>query len=121
MLHFKVFREWSGKYHLWDEKFRSINELVDFYRRTSIAKKQLVFLRDCEDPQEVRRDRGLGLKLEPSVLPLNYGLVTDYRNPIRSCLILKQILDLAGSPLATKTGSSCPGSHVSQFLPPEDL
>uniref|UniRef100_A0A8C4PRQ2 GRB2 related adaptor protein n=1 Tax=Equus asinus asinus TaxID=83772 RepID=A0A8C4PRQ2_EQUAS len=46
--HFKVLREASGKYFLWEEKFNSLNELVDFYRTTTIAKKRQVFLRDEE-------------------------------------------------------------------------
>ncbi|XP_044535573.1 GRB2-related adapter protein [Gracilinanus agilis] len=47
--HFKVLRENMGKYFLWEEKFNSLNELVDFYRTTTIAKKKQIFLRD-EDP-----------------------------------------------------------------------
>lgn len=46
--HFKVLREASGKYFLWEEKFNSLNELVDFYRTTTIAKQRQVFLRDVE-------------------------------------------------------------------------
>ncbi|XP_057570028.1 GRB2-related adapter protein isoform X2 [Hippopotamus amphibius kiboko] len=46
--HFKVLREASGKYYLWEEKFNSLNELVAFYRTTTIAKKRQVFLRDEE-------------------------------------------------------------------------
>ncbi|XP_003791103.1 GRB2-related adapter protein [Otolemur garnettii] len=46
--HFKVLREASGKYFLWEEKFNSLNELVDFYRTTTIAKKRQVLLRDEE-------------------------------------------------------------------------
>ncbi|XP_004684612.1 PREDICTED: GRB2-related adapter protein [Condylura cristata] len=44
--HFKVLREASGKYYLWEEKFNSLNELVDFYRTTTIAKKRQIFLCD---------------------------------------------------------------------------
>uniref|UniRef100_A0A5F8GEC9 GRB2 related adaptor protein n=1 Tax=Monodelphis domestica TaxID=13616 RepID=A0A5F8GEC9_MONDO len=46
--HFKVLRENMGKYFLWEEKFNSLNELVDFYRTTTIAKKKQIFLRDEE-------------------------------------------------------------------------
>ncbi|KAI5934749.1 GRB2-related adapter protein isoform X1 [Manis javanica] len=46
--HFKVLREASGKYFLWEEKFNSLNELVDFYHTTTIAKKRQIFLRDEE-------------------------------------------------------------------------
>ncbi|NWW88976.1 GRAP protein, partial [Rhynochetos jubatus] len=55
--HFKVLRERNGKYFLWEEKFNSLNELVDFYRTTTIAKKQQIFLRDEDQPQEVRRPK----------------------------------------------------------------
>ncbi|NXL61696.1 GRAP protein, partial [Chordeiles acutipennis] len=51
--HFKVLRERNGKYYLWEEKFNSLNELVDFYRTTTIAKKQQIFLRDEDQTQEV--------------------------------------------------------------------
>ncbi|XP_044795094.2 GRB2-related adapter protein isoform X1 [Bubalus bubalis] len=46
--HFKVLRDPSGKYYLWEEKFNSLNELVAFYRTTTIAKKRQVFLQDEE-------------------------------------------------------------------------
>ncbi|NXL29971.1 GRAP protein, partial [Glaucidium brasilianum] len=51
--HFKVLRERNGKYFLWEEKFNSLNELVDFYRTTTIAKKHQIFLRDEDQTQEV--------------------------------------------------------------------
>ncbi|NXD82236.1 GRAP protein, partial [Halcyon senegalensis] len=51
--HFKVLRERNGKYFLWEEKFNSLNELVDFYRTTTIAKKQQIFLQDEDQSQEV--------------------------------------------------------------------
>ncbi|KFV61387.1 GRB2-related adapter protein [Dryobates pubescens] len=55
--HFRVFRERNGKYFLWEEKFNSLNELVDFYRTTTISKKQQIFLQDGDQSQEVRRPR----------------------------------------------------------------
>uniref|UniRef100_A0A8D0KRB8 SH3 domain-containing protein n=1 Tax=Strix occidentalis caurina TaxID=311401 RepID=A0A8D0KRB8_STROC len=51
--HFKVLRERNGKYFLWEEKFNSLNELVDFYRTTTIAKKHQIFLWDEDQTQEV--------------------------------------------------------------------
>lgn len=57
MQHFKVLREASGKYFLWEEKFNSLNELVDFYRTTTIAKKRQIFLRDEEPLLKVGRQR----------------------------------------------------------------
>ncbi|XP_072838605.2 GRB2-related adapter protein [Pogona vitticeps] len=55
VLHFKVLREKNGRYHLWDEKFNSINELVDFYRTTTIVKKGQLFLRDHGEMQEPKK------------------------------------------------------------------
>ncbi|NXY18987.1 GRAP protein, partial [Atrichornis clamosus] len=51
--HFKVLRERNGKYFLWEEKFNSLNELVDFYRTTTVTKQQQIFLRDEDQAQEV--------------------------------------------------------------------
>ncbi|NXO42299.1 GRAP protein, partial [Locustella ochotensis] len=55
--HFKVLRERNGKYFLWEEKFNSLNQLVDFYRTTTVAKEEQIFLRDENQTQEVRRPR----------------------------------------------------------------
>ncbi|KAM4698772.1 GRB2-related adapter protein [Rhinophrynus dorsalis] len=52
--HFKVLRENSGFYFLWETKFSSLNELVDYYRTNSIAKSQQVLLRDEEEKKKVR-------------------------------------------------------------------
>ncbi|NXE70892.1 GRAP protein, partial [Calcarius ornatus] len=57
--HFKVLRERNGKYFLWEEKFNSLNELVDFYRMTTIAKEQQIFLWDEDQTQEVPPRMGL--------------------------------------------------------------
>ncbi|NWZ80700.1 GRAP protein, partial [Poecile atricapillus] len=55
--HFKVLRERNGKYFLWEEKFNSLNKLVDFYRMTTVAKEQQIFLWDKDQTQEVKRPR----------------------------------------------------------------
>ncbi|NWY14661.1 GRAP protein, partial [Aphelocoma coerulescens] len=55
--HFKVLRERNGKYFLWEEKFNSLNELVDFYRMTTVAKEQQIFLRDEDQTEERQRPR----------------------------------------------------------------
>ena len=60
--HFKVLRERNGKYFLCEEKFNSLNELVDFYRTTTIAKKQQIFLRDDEQSPEVHMGPWDGIK-----------------------------------------------------------
>ncbi|NWY92623.1 GRAP protein, partial [Loxia curvirostra] len=57
--HFKVLRERNGKYFLWEEKFNSLNELVDFYRMTTITKEQQIFLWDEDQTQEVPPWMGL--------------------------------------------------------------
>ncbi|XP_074647926.1 growth factor receptor-bound protein 2-like [Tubulanus polymorphus] len=44
--HFKVLRDGSGKYFLWMVKFRSLNELVDYHRTSSVSRTQPIFLRD---------------------------------------------------------------------------
>ena len=60
--HFKVLREASGKYFLWEEKFNSLNELVDFYRTTTIAKRRQIFL--CDEQPLIKVKPGLeGLSL----------------------------------------------------------
>ncbi|XP_075948165.1 GRB2-related adapter protein-like isoform X3 [Anarhichas minor] len=43
--HFRVL-EGGGQYCIWDESFRSLNRLVDFYRTHSIAVEKVVCLRD---------------------------------------------------------------------------
>lgn len=48
-----MLRERNGKYFLWEEKLNSLNELVDFYRMTTIAKEQQIFLRDEDQTEEV--------------------------------------------------------------------
>ncbi|XP_008939691.1 PREDICTED: GRB2-related adapter protein-like, partial [Merops nubicus] len=55
--HFKVLRERNGKYFLWEEKFNSLNELVDFYRTTTMAKNQQIFLWDEDQSQEGSRPK----------------------------------------------------------------
>ncbi|KAM5153011.1 GRB2-related adapter protein [Mantella aurantiaca] len=50
--HFKVLREKSGTYYLWETKFGSLNELVEFYRSSSIAKTHPVLLKDEEEKRK---------------------------------------------------------------------
>uniref|UniRef100_A0A8D0BPB2 GRB2-related adapter protein n=1 Tax=Salvator merianae TaxID=96440 RepID=A0A8D0BPB2_SALMN len=57
VMHFKVIREKKGKYYLWEEKFNSLNELVDYYKTTTIARKEQVFLRDLGEIQEPRKPK----------------------------------------------------------------
>lgn len=66
--HFKVLREASGKYFLWEEKFNSLNELVDFYRTTTIAKRRQIFLCDEQPLLQVKMGQG-ALSLRGTSLP----------------------------------------------------
>ncbi|KAM8962279.1 GRB2-related adapter protein isoform 2-T2 [Pelodytes ibericus] len=50
--HFKVLRESSGSYYLWETKFYSLNELVDYYRTSSISKSHQVLLCDDEEKRK---------------------------------------------------------------------
>ncbi|KFO77136.1 GRB2-related adapter protein [Cuculus canorus] len=87
--HFKVLRERNGKYFLWEEKFNSLNELVDFYRTTTIARKEQIFLRDEDQTQEVRRPKFVQAQFDFSAhdgsqLPFLRGdiiEVLDYPDP----------------------------------------
>lgn len=39
-------RDGSGQYFLWSKKFTSLNELVEFYKITSISKTREIYLND---------------------------------------------------------------------------
>ncbi|XP_056606448.1 GRB2-related adapter protein 2b [Triplophysa dalaica] len=54
--HFKVMRSRSGQYYLWDEKFSSLNQMVEFYTNNSISKQSRVFLlTEQRSPSDVPR------------------------------------------------------------------
>ncbi|TGZ66830.1 hypothetical protein CRM22_005116 [Opisthorchis felineus] len=59
VLHFRVFSDPNGKYHIWTNKFQSINELVDYHRRQTIYGDKTLLLRDCIPSKEFGRV-GLG-------------------------------------------------------------
>ncbi|CAJ0942961.1 unnamed protein product, partial [Mesorhabditis belari] len=46
--HFKVLRDQSGKYYLWELKFNSLNELVQYHRTASISRTDTILLRDMD-------------------------------------------------------------------------
>lgn len=52
--HFKVLQDRCGQYYVWDERFSSLNELVEFYHGNSIAKERNVFLMDPKHFARVR-------------------------------------------------------------------
>ncbi len=48
MQHFKIFNR-DSKYYIWSKLFNSFNELVDYYRTTSISRTQQIFLKDMSE------------------------------------------------------------------------
>lgn len=46
--HFRVLKDDENKYFLWQDKFTSLNELVEFYRATSVSRTSIITLRDRE-------------------------------------------------------------------------
>ena len=46
--HFKIFFR-DNKYYIWTKPFESFNELVDYYRTTSISRSQQIFLKDMSE------------------------------------------------------------------------
>ncbi|KAA3679554.1 growth factor receptor-binding protein 2 [Paragonimus westermani] len=47
VLHFRVFSDPNGKYHIWNNKFQSVNELIDYHRHQTIYGDKTLLLRDC--------------------------------------------------------------------------
>ncbi|CAL8265923.1 unnamed protein product [Gadus morhua 'NCC'] len=67
--HFKVIKDNLGQYFLWAEKFTSFNQLVDFYKSTSISKQRLIYLKDgSEDIRapNAHQNAGVVLATEPT-------------------------------------------------------
>jgi growth factor receptor-binding protein 2 len=50
--HFKVLRDGAGKYFLWVQKFCSLNELIEYHRKTSVSRTQTIYLRDMLEQQQ---------------------------------------------------------------------
>lgn len=46
--HFKVMRNSRGQYYLWSEKFPSLNQLVEYYKKNSVSKQSQMFLKDTD-------------------------------------------------------------------------
>ena len=46
--HFKVLRDGAGKYFLWIVKFKSLNEMIEYHRTSSVSRTQTIYLRDME-------------------------------------------------------------------------
>lgn len=71
--HFKVLRDGKGHYFLWSEKFESLNNLVEYYKVSSISKTTQIYLRD-----EKKETKGGHIPLEPRTAGAR---MQDYRNP----------------------------------------
>ncbi|XP_027138172.1 GRB2-related adapter protein 2b isoform X2 [Larimichthys crocea] len=54
--HFKVMRNSRGQYYLWSEKFPSLNQLVEYYKKNSVSKQSQMFLKDTD--QQKWRSKG---------------------------------------------------------------
>ncbi|XP_020838325.1 GRB2-related adapter protein 2 isoform X1 [Phascolarctos cinereus] len=62
--HFKVMRDAKGHYFLWTEKFQSLNQLVNFYRTSSISKQKQIYLRDGSREDQDRWGGSLERRLQ---------------------------------------------------------
>uniref|UniRef100_A0AC35TXK9 GRB2 n=1 Tax=Rhabditophanes sp. KR3021 TaxID=114890 RepID=A0AC35TXK9_9BILA len=49
--HFKVLRTHKGEYHLWDQKFKSINALINYHKTVSVSRTHTVFLEEVTSSQ----------------------------------------------------------------------
>ncbi|TMS22962.1 GRB2-related adaptor protein 2 [Larimichthys crocea] len=67
--HFKVMRNSRGQYYLWSEKFPSLNQLVEYYKKNSVSKQSQMFLKDTD--QQQRPSRGSEMLLPLPILPLS--------------------------------------------------
>ncbi|XP_040893085.1 GRB2-related adapter protein 2b isoform X2 [Toxotes jaculatrix] len=47
--HFKVLRDRRGLYFLWSEKFPSLNQMVEYYKRNSVSKETQIFLQETQE------------------------------------------------------------------------
>lgn len=64
MQHFKVMRDSRGQYYLWSEKFSSLNQLVEYYKKHSISKHGQVFLQEMQ-----QQERGGSKSVSPLPTP----------------------------------------------------
>ncbi|XP_043824140.1 GRB2-related adapter protein 2 [Dromiciops gliroides] len=77
--HFKVMRDAKGHYFLWTEKFQSLNQLVNFYRTSSISKQKQIYLRDGSREDQDRWGGSLDRRLQEG-LHIS-GSVTEESRP----------------------------------------
>lgn len=46
--HFRILKATDNKYFLWQERFDSLNKLVDYYRTETVSRNSTVYLQDME-------------------------------------------------------------------------
>ncbi|XP_030002519.1 GRB2-related adaptor protein 2-like [Sphaeramia orbicularis] len=76
--HLKVLRDTRGQYYLWTEKFPSVNQLVEFYKKNSVSKQDTIFLQETQQQQRRRPDRSPSL---PPPTPPNPSAIDPRRPP----------------------------------------
>ena len=47
--HFKVLRDYKGRYFLWEKMFDSLNQLINHHQSVSVSKTETIFLREMEE------------------------------------------------------------------------
>ncbi|XP_056223954.1 GRB2-related adapter protein-like isoform X3 [Seriola aureovittata] len=70
--HFKVLQDGRGQYKLWSEKFPSLNQLVEFYKKNTVSKHTQIFLQETQQQQ-----RGTSDNLPPLPASLHTPPVLD--------------------------------------------
>lgn len=53
--HFKILSDGAGKYFLWQVKFISLNQLVEYHRAESVSRSQTIYLKDMQNKHTVSR------------------------------------------------------------------
>ena len=61
--HFKILRDGNGKYFLWVVKFNSINELIDYHRKSSVSRSQSITLKDMKPTDRRQTDNIVSMDL----------------------------------------------------------
>lgn len=78
--HLKVLRDEAGKFFIWDKKFPSLNQLVQFHKTSSVSRNEQIFLQIPQGVLKVRATFDFSPQ-EDGELPLHRGdivTVTDH-------------------------------------------
>lgn len=52
--HFRILRDENYKFYLWQDKFHTLNELVNYYKTESVSRTQKIYLREIDEPMTER-------------------------------------------------------------------